>query len=266
MIEPFVLRALSAGIILAVIAAPLGCIVVWNRMAYFGETIAQAGLIGVALGLALQMDLTLAVLIAGVAMALAILLVSRQNVVPLDSVLGLMHHAALSAGAIAAIGLAGPSVDLVGYLFGDIFAVTYWEVLCMGVGGVVILAALGLMWPSLLRLAVNEELAVAEGVNAQYVRPAFIILLAIAIAFAIKIVGILLVVAFLVVPAVAARPFTATPEQMVGFSAVIAITGVVTGLALSWSADVPGGPAIVLVMAGFAATSLLFAGLRHGGS
>ena len=122
--EPFLLRALLAGLGLAIVAAPLGCFVVWRRMAYYGEAVAQAGLIGVALGLALSLDLTASVLVVTLAISLLLLLLSRQQVVPFDSLLGLLAHAALAVGVIAASLVRGPAVDLMAFLFGDIFAIT----------------------------------------------------------------------------------------------------------------------------------------------
>jgi zinc transport system permease protein len=123
MIEPFLARALAAAIGLAIVAAPLGSLVVWNRMAYFGETIAQASLVGIALALMLEVNLTLSVILVTLAAAGLMILMSRQRAVPLDSILGLMHHGALALGVIAMSMLRGPPVDLIGYLFGDIFAV-----------------------------------------------------------------------------------------------------------------------------------------------
>ena len=162
MLEPFFLRALAAGLALAVIAAPLGCFVVWQRMAYFGETVAQASLIGVALGLALQFDITFGVLLVAVVIALLLIWFSRQQIVARDSVLGLLHHAALAAGVIAMSMLKGPPVDLVGFLFGDVFAVTTHDIAWIVGGGVLVLAAVAWLWQPLLRLAVHEELAAVE--------------------------------------------------------------------------------------------------------
>lgn len=261
--EPFLLRAIAAAIGLAIIAAPLGCVVVWNRMAYFGETIAQAGLIGVALALALQIDITLGIVAVAILAGLIVLGLTRQRLVPIDSVLGLMHYGALSLGVISAASLAGPSVDLMGYLFGDIFAVAPIDLYWIYGGGIVILGAIILLWEPLLRLAVHDELAAAEGVPREAIRAAFVLLLAVTIAFAIKIVGILLVIAFLIVPAVAARPFSRTPEVMVALTALIAILGVALGLFASWEFDAPGGPAIVLSMACLAAMSVLTASYRR---
>jgi zinc transport system permease protein len=176
-----------------------------------------------------------------------------------------MHFAALSLGVIATALVRGPSVDLMGYLFGDVFAVSGADLAWVYGGGAVVLAVLASLWSSLLRLAVHEELAVAEGVPRQRVRMAFMLVLALTIAVGMKIVGILLVIAFLIVPAVAARPFAATPERMAVLAAVVGAAGTAAGLALSTGADVPGGPAIVLVMAAMAGLSLLLAGhLRRG--
>ena len=95
--EPFLLRALLAGLGLALVAAPLGCFVVWRRMAYYGETVAQAGLIGIALGLALSLDLTMGVLVVTLAVSALLVLLGRQQIVPFDSLLGLLAHTALAA-------------------------------------------------------------------------------------------------------------------------------------------------------------------------
>lgn len=263
--EPFFLRALLAGIGLAVVAAPLGCFVVWQRLAYFGETVAQAGLIGVALGLALHMDVTWGVLIVALLVAALLLWFGRQKLVGLDSVLGLLHHAALAAGVIATSMLDGPPVDLAGFLFGDVFAVSATDVTTIYVGGAAVLAGIAWLWQPLLRLAVHEELAAAEGVERDKIRAAFIFLLAVTIAVAMKIVGILLVMAFLVVPAVAARSVSGTPERMVLLTAVIAVASVVAGLWLSFAYDTPGGPSIVIVMSAVAAISLSWAALGRGG-
>ncbi len=133
--DPFVWRAFLAAVGLAVIAAPLGCIVVWRRMSYVGETLAQAGLLGVALGLALRIDLTLAVVIAAIAAAGVLTLLGRQKLVPLNSALGLTHHATLALGIVAIALAKGPGIDLMSYLFGDVFAVTRSDLVWVYAGG-----------------------------------------------------------------------------------------------------------------------------------
>lgn len=261
-LEPFVLKALAAASGLAIVAAPLGCIIVWRRMAYVGETLAQASLLGVALGLALDIDLTLAVMIAAVAAAGALILLGRQKVLALDSVLGVLHHAALALAVISIMLLKGPAIDLMGYLFGDVFAVSNGDLVWVFAGGALVLGATVFLWTPLVRLSLHEDLATAEGIHPTRTRAIFDVLLAVTIAVAMKIVGILLVMAFLVLPAVAARPLAQTPERMAMIAAAIGVASAVGGLYLSLSTDAPGGPSIVLVMCAFAIPALLAAGQR----
>jgi zinc transport system permease protein len=263
--EPFLVRALAAAIGLAIVAAPLGSLVVWNRMAYFGETVAQASLIGIALALMLEINLTLSVVLVTLAVAALLILLARQNAVPLDSILGLMHHGALALGVIATSMLRGPPVDLIGYLFGDIFAVTKGDLYWIYAGGTAVLSIVAWLWQPLLRVSVHEELAAAEGVSRGLIKAVFILVLAVTIAIAMKIVGVLLVIAFLIVPAVAARPFAATPERMALLAGLVAVASVIIGLGLSINIDAPGGPAIVLTMACLAGLSLAYAAVRQRG-
>lgn len=249
MIEGFVLKALLAGVGIAVVAAPLGCFIVWRRMAYFGATIAHSGLLGVAVGLALSIDLTVGVI--AVALALSALLVGlqRQRLLPTDTLLGILAHVALAAGLIAASMLSGGRLDLMGYLFGDILAVTNTDLIWIFGGGAVILALTLWIWRPLLAVSMHEELAMAEGINAGWVSAAFMLLLALTVALAMKLVGILLIASLLIIPAATARPFARTPEQMAVIAAIVAALGVVLGIGASVIADTPAGPSIVMALA-----------------
>ena len=256
MADLFLMRALMAGLALSVIAAPLGCLVVWRRMAYYGEAVAQAGLIGIAGGLALSLDLTASVLVVTLMASTLLVLLGRQQVVPLDSLLGLIAHAALAVGVIAASLVRGPQLDLTAFLFGDIFAVSGSDLVWIFVAGVLALVAVIWIWRPLLALSVHEDLAAAEGIGIDRVKLVFVLVLALIVAIAIKIVGVLLAVAFLIMPAAAARPLSETPEQMVLFAAIFGALAVVLGLFLSVSLDTPGGPSIVLMLALFFAAAM----------
>ena len=260
--EPFLMRALLAGIGLAIVAAPLGCFVVWRRMAYYGETVAQAGLIGIAAGLALSLDLTASVLVVTLAVSALLVLLSRQQIVPFDSLLGLLAHAALAVGVIAASLVRGPQLDLMAFLFGDIFAITSADLRWIYIGGAIALVALVLVWRPLLSLSVHEDLAAAEGVPTDRVKLMFVLVLALVVAIAIKIVGVLLTIAFLIMPAAAARPLSETPEQMALFAAIFGALSVALGLFVSVTFDTPGGPSIVLILALFFAAAIFPTVLR----
>jgi zinc transport system permease protein len=255
--EPFMLRALAAGLGLALIAAPLGCFVVWRRMAYFGETVSQTGLIGVALGLGLSIHPTLAVLAVTLLVSVLLLLLGRQNKVPMDSILGVLAHTALAAGVIAAAQVSSTRNDLLmSILFGDVFSVTAADLRWIYFGGAAALGVLFYLWRPLLAASVHEDMAAAEGVKVREVNAAFVLLLAFVVAIALKIVGALVTIAFLIIPAAAARPFSETPEQMAFFATIFALLSAALGLLISYSADIPGGPAIVVVLAAIFAVSM----------
>lgn len=264
MLEPFLLRAILAGAILGIVAAPLGCLVVWRRMAYFGSTVAHAGLLGVALGLVLGIDLTLGVVLVALAIGLLLIAMSRQKILPMDSLLGILSHAALAAGLVAAARLAGQRLDLMGYLFGDILAVSQADLAWIVIGGAVVTIAVAWLWRPLVTIAVHEELAAAEGIPTQRMEAALVLLLAFTVAIAMKIVGVLLIIAFLVMPAAAARPLARTPEAMVAVAAVIGAAGAIAGLLLSYVADLPAGPAIVLVLTAMCTATILPSAFRTG--
>lgn len=255
--EPYLLRALLAGLGLALVAAPLGCFVVWRRMAYFGETISQGGLLGVALGLLFNADQTTSMLLVTVALALILLVLSRQKIVPFDSLLGLLAHTALAIGAIASMQVAGSQVNLTSYLFGDIFVVSPSELRWVYIGGALALGALFWIWRPLLSISVHEDLAAAEGVPVERVKLIFVLLMAFTVAISMKIVGILLAIAFLIMPAAAARPFAETPEQMATMAAIFAMLAVAIGFFISLTLDMPGGPSVVLVLAALFIASMV---------
>jgi len=171
--------------------------------------------------------------------------------VPIDTLLGLIAHAALALGVIIASLVQGPQLDLMTFLFGDIFAISRADLRWIYFGGGVTLALEIWIWRPLLAISVDEDLAAAEGVRTQYFKGAFVLLLALVVAIAIKIVGVLLTVAFLIMPAAAARPLSETPEQMAVFAAIFGMLSVALGLFLSVALDTPGGPSIVLMLAAF---------------
>ncbi len=251
--DEFLLRALLAGLGVALVAGPLGAFVVWRRMAYFGDTLAHSALLGVALAYLLSIDLGLGVLIACVAVALILLALQRQQRLASDTLLGILAHTALSLGLVTLAFLETLRVDLMGFLFGDILAVGWRDVALIWAGGLVVLGALALLWRPLLAITVHEELAQVEGVPVVRVRLALTLLLAVVVALAMKVVGILLITSLLIIPAAAARRFSRTPEAMAALAALAGGLAVTGGLAGSLRFDTPAGPSVVV------AAALLFA-------
>jgi len=258
--EDFILRALLGGVAAALVAGPLGCFVVWRRMAYFGDALAHSALLGVALGFLLGLDLRLGTLAVCLALALLLILLQRPGGLASDTALGILAHTALSAGLVAVSLMERLRADLMGYLFGDILAVTPGDLGWIWGGGALALALLGWLWRDLLALTVHEELAQAEGVPAWRVRLAFMGLIALVVAIAMKIVGVLLITSLLIIPPAAARRFARTPEQMAFLAALLGCAAVAGGLAASLRWDTPAGPSVVLAAAALFALSALAPG------
>ncbi|MDX2265277.1 MAG: metal ABC transporter permease [Hyphomicrobiales bacterium] len=258
MLDDFFTRAILGGVGVAALAAPLGCFVVWRRMAYFGETIAYSGLLGVALGFILGVDPTVGVFAVCIVIALTLAGLQGQTILPEDTLLGILAHVGLAGGLILATLTGGARLDLMGYLFGDILAISTVDVALIWLGAATVYGALVGLWRPLLALSVHEELAAAEGVNVRLVRVAYILLIALAVALAMKVVGILLITSLLIFPAAAARSFARTPEAMAAGAVALGAAGVTGGLYVSLGADAPAGPSIVVTLTALLAASAVW--------
>lgn len=247
--DDFLIRALIAGLGVALVSGPVGCFVVWRRMSYFGATLAHAALLGVALGLLLDVGANAGIIVVSLATALLLAMLRRQRRLPMDTLLGILAHATLAGGLIALAFMETVRIDLMAYLFGDILSVTRSDLVWVLGGGGAVMIILALLWRPLLNVTVHEDLAQAEGVDTGKVHFAFLILIAIIIAAAMKVVGVLLIVSLLIIPAATARRFTRTPETMAMAAALIGAGSVVGGLQASLTWDTPAGPSIVAVAA-----------------
>lgn len=244
--DDFLVRALLGGFGVAAIAGPLGVFVVWRRLAYFGDTLAHGALLGVALGFLLGIGPDLAIAAVCVAVALLLTLLQRRKHLGGDTLLGILSHGALALGVIAFTLVEGPRAGLMSYLFGDILAVTGSDIAWIYGAGSLVCVSLLLLWKPLLATAVHEELALVEGVPVARVRLAYMLLLAIVVALAMKVVGILLVTALLIIPAAAARSVSRSPEQMALLASAAGCAAVALGLWGSFEFDTPSGPSIVV--------------------
>lgn len=256
-------RAFIAGCGLAFAAGPLGCFVVWRKMAYFGDAVSHAALLGIALSLSFSISPFVGVLLVAVIMAYAIARFSGR-LFAIDTLLGVAAHVSLAFGLVAVSKLTEVRLDLSSYLFGDILAVTPADIIIVWLGSLLTVAMLIWRWKPLLMSTLNPDLAAASGYNVEREQLVLMMCLAVLVAVAIKLVGALLITAMLIIPAAAARVFSKTPEQMALVAILIGVASVGGGLMLSLYADTPGGPSIV-VSAGlfFMTASALLAGKRQ---
>lgn len=246
MLDDFFVRALIAGVGVALTAGPLGCFVVWRRMAYFGDTMAHSALLGVALSLFFQVNLLISVFGVAVLVSLLLLALQRRQSLSADALLGILSHSALAIGLVLVAFMTWVRIDLIGFLFGDILAVTKGDIALIWGGGVLVIAAIVALWRPLVASTVSEDVAEAEGMNPARTRLFFMLLMALVIAIAMKIVGIMLITALLIIPAATARRFSASPEGMAVIAALAGAVAVIGGLFGSLQYDTPSGPSIVV--------------------
>ena len=248
MLDDFLIHAALAGIGLSIATGPLGCFVVWRRMAYFSDATAHAALLGVALALAFSLPTFLGVLMAAVAIAFASIL-SFNRVIATDTILGVIAHSGLALGLVAVSLTAATRLDLMTFLFGDILAVGLHDLLFIWIGAGVVSGLMVWRWRALLATTINADLAFASGINARSEQTFLMLALAMTVAIAIKVVGALLIGAMLIIPAAAARGLVKTPEMMAFTAIFIGILSTLAGIGASYIRDTPTGPSIVTVTA-----------------
>ena len=220
MLDDFFIRALIAGIGVAIVTGPLGCFVVWRRLSYFGDTLAHSALLGVTLAYSMEFNIAFSVFIISSLIALTLIQLQKRTNLPGDALLGLLAHSSLAVGLVVIGFLSFIRFDIMGLLFGDILAVTINDLLIIWIGGALILVVLSYIWKPLFASTVNYELAEAEGMKPERVNAIFTILLAALIAISIKMIGVLLITGLLIIPTAMARNLSDNPRQMVILSII----------------------------------------------
>ncbi len=234
------------GMLLTLAAGPMGSFIVWRRMSYFGDTLAHASLLGVAVSLLFNVAPWYGVIILCLVLALLLVWIENKPQLALDTLLGIMAHSALSLGMVVVSLMSGVRVDLMAYLFGDLLAVTTQDLLVMGLGITLVVALLIAHWRHLLLMTISPELAQVDGVNLHRTRLILMLVTALTIGVSMKFVGSLIITSLLIIPAATARRFSRSPEQMAFFAILIGMIAVTGGMALSAHFDTPAGPSVVL--------------------
>ncbi|GAB6262061.1 zinc ABC transporter permease subunit ZnuB [Photobacterium sp. CCB-ST2H9] len=242
----FMLPALAAGIGISMLAGPLGSFVVWRKMAYFGDTLSHASLLGIALGFLFNINLNLALVICCLTLAVILVSLQKQRYIATDTLLGILAHSALSLGLVAISFMDHVRIDLMAYLFGDLLAVTTDDLIWIYGGGAIVMGLLITLWRPLLSMTINEDLAQVEGVNVDLMRLLLMLMVGMVIAVAMKFVGALIITSLLIIPAATARRFAQSPERMAIMASVLGCIAVLLGLWMSWHYDTPAGPSVVV--------------------
>ena len=246
MLDDFMVRATLAGVGVSLAAAPLGCFVVWRRMAYFGEATAHAALLGISLSLMFEFSVFAGALFVSLIMATLVTFGQGRSLF-LDTLLGVAGHTSMAAGLIIVSYISGVRIELMAYLIGDILAVSKTDVLLIWLGLGAVLLLLFWRWSALLLCTLNEDLAAASGLYPKRENFVLTIALAVVVAVGIKVVGVLLIISLLIIPAASSRSLVSTPEKMAIFASLIGVASAILGFNASYVFDTPTGPSIVCV-------------------
>ena len=246
--DEFVLRALIGALMLAAVLGPLGAFVVWRHMSYFGDTIAHSALLGVALSLLSGGVVPIPVAMLAVALTVALILsrFGRDSRFHADTVLGLLAHSSLALGLVLVALSRSIRLDINAYLFGDILSIEWQDVALLGVLSAMVLGLIIANWRKLLMITIEPSIAAVEGIKVARVQLLFTVLLAGVIAAAIKLTGVLLITALLIMPAAAARYLAKTPKQMAVIASLLGMSAAGAGLFASLKLDAPTGPMMVV--------------------
>jgi len=245
MLDDFFIRALIAGIGIALVTGPLGCFIIWRRLSFFGDTLAHAALLGVTMAVFFEINIAFSVFLISSVVALILIKLQKNTKLPGDALLGLLAHSSLAVGLVVIGFLTSIRFDVMGLLFGDILAVNQNDLLLIWIGGAFILLILKFIWKPLFASTVNHELAEAEGMEPNKFNAIFTILMAAVIAISIKIVGLLLITGMLIMPAAMGRNLSNNPQQMVKLSVIGGLLSVIIGLFSSLQLNTPSGPSII---------------------
>ncbi len=254
--EPFMTRALGAGLLLVMLTGPLGCFLIWRRQAFFGDTLAHASILGIGIGALIGVGAPVGMIAIVAAVALFLTYAEGRYGLALDTLLGVLAHGGLAVGLLLASMSGGLAGGINQFLFGDILAVTTQHLLIMTATTIIGLIVLYRFWRGLLALTLNQELAAADGYDVRLYRLLLMLITGAVVGLGIKVVGALLISALLIIPAASARRIASGPEQMAVGAIIIGAISVFGGLILSLMVNAPAGPAIISI-----ATALFLASL-----
>jgi zinc transport system permease protein len=241
----------------ALITSIVGPFMLWQRMAYFGDSLVHSALLGVALSLVLQLDITIGVILISALFALFLTSLEKTKLYSSDTILGIIAHSALAIGLVAVSLVKGDNdIELEHLLLGDVMAVSKHDIMIIYVGLLIVALFVVCNWRKLLMVAMDRDLAMIAGIKPNLMKFKFMLLVAIIVAVSIKITGILLITAMLIIPAAISRLFTSSPLSMVLLAMIIALLSVFPGVFLTHNLNLPSGAAIVIVLTGFFILSL----------
>ncbi len=252
----FIQRALIAGSFIAVLCAVLGVLLVLRRLSLIGDGLAHVTFGSVALGLVLRVYPLYASLAVVTASSLGILKLMEKARIYGDAAIGIVSSVGIAGGVLLASMAGGFNVDLFSYLFGNILSIGTGDVITAIAVSSIVLLIVYFNYQDILSLTFDEEFAIASGINAARINAVIVIMTAVTVVLTMKIVGIMLTSALLILPAVTAFQVARGFGKAIVIAAVVSLFSVFAGIVASFSMNLPAGASIVMV--NFLLFSLMF--------
>lgn len=247
--SPFMQKALIAGLLVSLLTGVISAFIVLRKMSFIGAGISHAAFGGVAIGFFTGMNPLLTAVIYSILVAIGIESASRKGRISEDVSIGIFYSVSMALG-IALVSLSKAyNVDLFGYLFGNILAITNEEILLTFIVTIAVTGGILVLLKELFLITYNEELALVSGIRVKLLNTLFLVALAMSIVVSIRIVGIIMVSALLVIPGATARLFAKSLLSMIALSCLAGAASVILGLFLSYEYNIAPGAGIVLTSA-----------------
>ncbi len=245
-LDSFVLQALVAGVGLSLITGPVGCLLLWRRLSFFGDAFAHTALLGVCLGVVLGGNLNLGIFMMCLLFVGLFTVVKRLTHIPIESWLAILSSLSLAGGIAVISKVPRLRIDPSSYLFGDLLLIDSRDLWWIGFSAIAVSFFIFWNWRSLLLATLDEELAQVSGISMRLLQTGFMMVLALTTAVCLKTIGALLVPAMLVIPAVSASLISKTPESMVFRAIGVSIFSTIVGIEGAIYMNIPSGSSIIL--------------------
>ncbi|MDP3970852.1 MAG: metal ABC transporter permease [bacterium] len=244
---PFIQRAIIAGCIIAISTAFLSVFVTLRNMSFYADAISHSALAGIAIGIMLGVAPFPAAIVFCVFLGLGTVYIKNRSTVSIDTIIGVLFAAGISLGVALISRLQEFRTDLFTFLFGDVLAVTWNDILVSTVLTIVILIYLLYTSKQLLLSTFSEDFSIVRGIKTVWLEYSFFAITALTIAMSIKVVGIILITGLLIIPGAIGKNLGKSFKQTVFWSLIFSVFSAISGIIISYYLDIPSGPSIILV-------------------
>jgi len=262
----FMVRALIGGVLIGGLAPVLGTFLVLRRFSLLSDTLAHVALFGVAVGFAVNVYPTLTTFVSVTIAAVVMEVLRSRGRLPGDAVLAVALYSSLAAAVVVISAAQGFNVDLLGFLFGSILTITELDLWLLVGLAIFVVIGVTAFFTELAQASFDDSLARVSGIKVDWVNFGLAVLAAATITLAMRIMGVLLVGALIVIPVLVGQGVTNSLRTAFIVASVVGMFSAVTGLTIAFYQDIPGGGAIVLVAVAMLVVSIALRRLRRRSS